>query len=1214
MSYAEFRAKASGSTALMEREVSAAVKRRGASAIADLVGPGAPGAMLNESYGHSSRAKEAYAQITNWVWSCIHVVAKRCMGQPWMAGHFEKPSNGERRVGGPLTAKGYPRSRIPRLRKSMAWSEQDIEQDPEHPVLWTLDKPNHVQGKAEMIYMMVANILATGEWYWIGGVVGSNSKKKIEIWAVPSSWIVPDHRQGPFRGYILQTGYGTGIPLPPENVARAYFPDPSDPKACMSPLHACMRSARIDGYILRSQEQSFERGINPNLLVTVGKFIGPDGKVQQSPPRLTGAQRRQIIRAVRHIWSQTVSAGDPAILDGLIEDVKKLQMTPQEMDWINSGKAVKERIYQAFGVNEIVTGAVTPSNKAQAVVAESNFLRNVVNPILSGISTAASSFFTPFYEDGDTLAVWLEQAEAHDDEMEFRRMSEARKNGDVTQDQYLAYMGLPPVEEKDKKKERSPLFNNPQTLAQVAALAAQVSAGAMSHDNAVQTLMVMLQISKADADKMMPDDPPEPPPMPAVPPGGQPGPAGAVPGAPGGPPAAGKPPAGKPPAKPKPKPPVEEDEDEDEKAAADVGAETTPAAEFMFVLGQKSASTKIARTLVKAAHQAQHIRMERKMQRAMVPFFQKAVRSIVAGLDIPADASREQAERAVERAFDQEKLDKMLADTAGPVLADGFVEGATAERMLVAAAMRRRGYNPDQPRDEHGRFGSGGSGAATADGFDPKTAPIEELRERIRKQTHKLQDVVDGKYPVGVEGRGGKDMAKAKELGMHTNTVNGVDLFANSSDKAAPLESYLKDGGKYGTPEFSRLLGYTDEQIDEYKVFLERTGRSDLTARMFAAEMKASTATDALGDFDEDDLDDLDIPTEYPDWLREAAQDFVLRSFRQDYWQRINQTTRDDILGTLWRAIEDGLSIRDIATRIMEQHGAAYSRARAMLVARSEMTGAMSAGHVEAIREAYADIPGIEPAKEWLSILGATTRPEHADADGQQVPLDDDFTVGGEACAHPGDVRLSAAMRCNCACAIISAFVGEGLSDEEDRGFDPNQPRDEAGRWAQGSGSGVVGDVDMFERAEELRILDDWIGTGHDSIRKADAAGKMTPRLKKFLEVVSKEKRFKGTAYRGLVLREDEVEETFQVGRKVGIDSVQSFSTSKDVAQRFGSAPLGGRKVSVLLKAAVKDGRSLINRNPHEKEIVVRRENFKVKSVRIGESRFGEKQYIVELH
>lgn len=551
MGFADVRARVDGRSRMEETTIRSVLKRRGPSDFSGLMAPGPSASMFGESYQRQQSTREAYGLVRNWVWSCVHAVAKRCAGQPWMAGHFERPQG--RRTAGPLTAKGYNRQLIPKIRKA-AYSADDIEQDPEHPVLWLLDKPNSVQGKAEFVQMLVMNILATGEWYWIGGVTGSGDKQKAELWAVPSAWIQPDHRKGVFKGFILQTGMGSGIPLAPENVARGYFPNPADPKACLAPLAATAQSARIDEYILNSQEASFERGINPNLIVTIGKHIGPDGKPQASPPRLTGAQRRQIIRAVRHIWSQTVAQGDPAILDGLIDDVKKLQMTPQEMDWQNSGNTVKARIMQAFGVNPIILGEVTPANKAQAVVAEHNFLRNVVNPILEGISKAASEFFTPFYDDGETLAVWLEQAEARDEEMEFRRWSEARKNGDVTQDQYLGYMGLPPVDPKDREPKRSPLFNNPQTLAQVAALAAQVSAGAMSHDNAVQTLVVMLQISKADAEKMIPDDPPEPPPMPSVPPG-------SPPGSQGGPPAPGKPES-------EPKPPADpEAEDADAKGS-----------------------------------------------------------------------------------------------------------------------------------------------------------------------------------------------------------------------------------------------------------------------------------------------------------------------------------------------------------------------------------------------------------------------------------------------------------------------------------------------------------------------------------------------------------------------------------------------------------------------------------------------------------------------
>ncbi len=228
---------------------------------------------------------------------------------------------------------------------------------------------------------------------------------------------------------------------------------------------------------------------------------------------------------------------------------------------------------------------------------------------------------------------------------------------------------------------------------------------------------------------------------------------------------------------------------------------------------------------------------------------------------------------------------------------------------------------------------------------------------------------------------------------------------------------------------------------------------------------KASTATEALARLAGEALDEFLFATELPDWLREAAQDYILATFQQSYWQRINLTTRDDIEGILYRAIEDGLSIRDIAKQIMAA-SPAYSRARAINVARTEMTGSMNAGHKEAIRWATEGL-GLEPAKEWMSVMGTTTRETHADADGQQQPLDAAFEVGGYPCQFPGDASLPPDERCNCQCTILSAFVGEAMEDDEDepaenpdvetedRAFDPDQPRDEAGKWTSGGGSGA---------------------------------------------------------------------------------------------------------------------------------------------------------------
>lgn len=86
----------------------------------------------------------------------------------------------------------------------------------------------------------------------------------------------------------------------------------------------------------------------------------------------------------------------------------------------------------------------------------------------------------------------------------------------------------------------------------------------------------------------------------------------------------------------------------------------------------------------------------------------------------------------------------------------------------------------------------------------------------INTSQHCLKDVIDGKYPVGVEGNSGRDILKAKQLGLFTCNVNGIDIYAKCEADARPLIHYLERGGEYGSEEFSRILGYSESEITEY--------------------------------------------------------------------------------------------------------------------------------------------------------------------------------------------------------------------------------------------------------------------------------------------------------------------------------------------------------------------------------------------------------------
>ena len=67
-----------------------------------------------------------------------------------------------------------------------------------------------------------------------------------------------------------------------------------------------------------------------------------------------------------------------------------------------------------------------------------------------------------------------------------------------------------------------------------------------------------------------------------------------------------------------------------------------------------------------------------------------------------------------------------------------------------------------------------------------------------------------------------------------------------------------------------------------------------------------------------------------------------------------------------------------------------------------------------------ADGRALQVTKEWVAILDSATREDHVLADGQQVGVNENFTVGGEEANFPRDPNLSAKQSINCRC--ISDF------------------------------------------------------------------------------------------------------------------------------------------------------------------------------------------------
>ena len=129
-----------------------------------------------------------------------------------------------------------------------------------------------------------------------------------------------------------------------------------------------------------------------------------------------------------------------------------------------------------------------------------------------------------------------------------------------------------------------------------------------------------------------------------------------------------------------------------------------------------------------------------------------------------------------------------------------------------------------------------------------------------------------------------------------------------------------------------------------------------------------------------------------------------------------NKTTRDALREALTEKINTGATQADLSKAVADIFGQAKGY-RSNRIARTETAIAGNAGILDGLKQS-----GIEN-KRWISSRDEKVREEHASADGQEVPIDEDFDVGGYFLSHPGDPEGPVGMIVNCRCTVRAAKV-----------------------------------------------------------------------------------------------------------------------------------------------------------------------------------------------
>lgn len=162
-------------------------------------------------------------------------------------------------------------------------------------------------------------------------------------------------------------------------------------------------------------------------------------------------------------------------------------------------------------------------------------------------------------------------------------------------------------------------------------------------------------------------------------------------------------------------------------------------------------------------------------------------------------------------------------------------------------------------------------------------------------------------------------------------------------------------------------------------------------------------------------FDDLEFKDDEPtSWVFNItpAQEAALRNMVFNSGTKVNRTTIEKIHTQLRRAQEENLPVYKFAQDLHDEIGGELSRGRVQNWARTESTKVDNYGQLEGYKTMEVSRKG------WMCAFVPSSRDAHIDADGQEVAIDDDFTVGGERMGFPGDHRGSPGNVCNCLCDI----------------------------------------------------------------------------------------------------------------------------------------------------------------------------------------------------
>lgn len=182
-----------------------------------------------------------------------------------------------------------------------------------------------------------------------------------------------------------------------------------------------------------------------------------------------------------------------------------------------------------------------------------------------------------------------------------------------------------------------------------------------------------------------------------------------------------------------------------------------------------------------------------------------------------------------------------------------------------------------------------------------------------------------------------------------------------------------------------------------------------------------------------------DKPDVLPKWKIDQKKDYIWN------YKKVNNSIKQGII--------QGEGIDKITDRLVKNL-CTQNEDKMRTFARTAITGAQNSGRMEQMHD--AEDAGVKVKKRWVATLDDRTRDLHAELDGQEVPIDEPFKVGGYEIDYPGDPSADPEMVYNCRCTMIEVYEGIDRSSVR-RDQDDNEVRDMTyNEWKEAKENGTL--------------------------------------------------------------------------------------------------------------------------------------------------------------